>query len=256
MAGARSEAEGCSVWYIEICPLSGECSARSWKKSKVRSYTGEEHCRELLMAHLTKSSLHGKRSVGDLERIVREARVVRSDFTAEELAEWTRTQGGTDDDVRSVATSSVTLAERRRSRSSHRREAPRSTGDRGDRREQQRGDRGGRGTLRRSPSRNRPSPPRVNLRLRTPDRRGPGTAVVSVSASSSAAAIVPAVELVPLPAATLHAVHTCLEQAAMALGHAQNLCSEAQRAFGEEQTHVRLAMSSIRDALRNAGYFL
>lgn len=91
---------------------------------------------------------------------------------------------------------------------------------------------------------------RHELRIRTPPRATSKAAGVVLAPTS----VVPAQGLVSLPAATLHAVVACLEQSSMALGHAQSLCLEASRAFAEEQTNVRSAMASIRDALRNGGY--
>ena len=181
----------------------------------------------MLFAHLTRSSLHHHRTHDELVAVVARAKVVRHQFTEQEMADWLRSSPG--DAVEEEVVEVDRPSESRSPSPARRRDRSRSAPRR--RRNEGRRAAGSGEELALRP----PSPPRNEI---VPAARPPA-----------------AQEMVQVPGATLHAIHACLEQAANALGHAQNLCNEAQRAFGEEQAHVRIAMGSIRDALRNAGYF-
>jgi hypothetical protein len=45
-------------WYVEACPSLQDCSEKAWLRATVSSTESEHACRQLLLDHLMKSSLH------------------------------------------------------------------------------------------------------------------------------------------------------------------------------------------------------
>jgi len=45
-------------YFVEQCPLQGQCSSRAWKNAHCVSWWSVQHCQKLLFRHLVTSSLH------------------------------------------------------------------------------------------------------------------------------------------------------------------------------------------------------